>query len=540
MPKITADKFIFDAEDFTEGLHSLYASANYITNGAGVTFMDNMNPYRTWGTLSPGFNPADATQVAQITQYVKAGTAPKHTTNPEYAYLISYGDATTAARLHRLDMSNDTLASTAPWAAAGDSEIDNTFGGGHTGHIPEGEDIITYSHNVSSTLTKSVLYSWRDGTDGDVGRHTLNSSTFDSDFMSTVPASGAELGTDPHPMIEGGDKTLYIADGNKIASYDGDNGANGTFSANDFSVFDNTRIMTFSRTRRELVLFSYNYTGETGRIQSYHGEAFAHFWDYSSTNGHVYELNDNFVDGGFRWRGRPGCFTYGRPSNIGNAATAGLSKLRLWNGDGFDIIVSFNKNPPSHRGVQVIGDWILWNSQGEQFSCHIPTQKLYHNCSGAGTQDGGMLRNFTSNKIYIASGTTTSGGLQVLNANYHSDVTWQSKTIESPTKDRMEITGIRIQFAGTVSGGRALSLTMSTDANGTTTNLLSSVTAITTTATDESATSKQLVTWINSNSTTVLPTCTDFRLNATWVAGSGATAAPQISRIDVYYKPIKL
>ncbi|MEK9207436.1 MAG: hypothetical protein AAB922_03075 [Patescibacteria group bacterium] len=535
MPQITENRIIFDERDFLDGLHPQYTSNAYLKMGEGNTFMDNVNPFRTYGALAPGFNPTDVTQVAQATQIIKNGTAPKHSTNPEYAYLIGYGDETTAARVQRLDILNDTLASAAPWAATGDSEIDNTMDSGHTSHVPEGEDIITYSHNVSSTLTKSVLYSWRDGTDGDVGRHTLNSSTFDSDFMSTVPASGAELGTSPHPMIEGGDKTLYIGDGYVLAAFDGDNGANGTFTANAFSVFDNSRIMSFSKTRRELVIFSYSHAGETG-IPAYRGEAFAHFWDYSSTNAHVYDLNDNYVSGGFSWRGRPGCFTYGRGTNFGTIAVA---KLKLWNGEEFETLCVFKTNPPGHGGVDVLGDYIQWNSDGEVFTFHVPTRKLYHLSSGSGSTNGGMLKNFTSNKVYVSSGVTTTGGLQTLSINYHSDVTWQSRTVEIPLKGKVEIEAVRVQFAAAATGGRAMSMTLTTDSGGTTTNFLTSVTDVTI-ASAETSTSKNLVTWINSNSTTVLPVCTDLRLNVLYATGSGATQAPSVSRVDIFYKPYAL
>lgn len=56
---------------------------------------------------------------------------------------------------------------------------------------------------------------------GDIGRYDL-SSTFDDDYMSTVPAGATTLqGSVAHQMIVGGDDIMYIANGQYIASFNG-------------------------------------------------------------------------------------------------------------------------------------------------------------------------------------------------------------------------------------------------------------------------------------------------------------------------------
>ena len=66
-----------------------------------------------------------------------------------------------------------------------------------------------------------VFYSWNDNASGDVGRLDAGGTTFDDDYMSTIPTGGATLGRFPHPLWEGSNGILYIGDGASIHKFDG-------------------------------------------------------------------------------------------------------------------------------------------------------------------------------------------------------------------------------------------------------------------------------------------------------------------------------
>lgn len=76
----------------------------------------------------------------------------------------------------------------------------------------DAEDVVYYDGYYFYSYNHS-------GTAGDVGRFD-GTSTFDDDYMSTVPTDAIALqGGVPHQMVVGGDDVLYIANGRYVASY---------------------------------------------------------------------------------------------------------------------------------------------------------------------------------------------------------------------------------------------------------------------------------------------------------------------------------
>ncbi len=76
-----------------------------------------------------------------------------------------------------------------------------------------GEDVCSY--------LGFVFYSYNhSGSAGDVGKCTPF-STFDDDYMSTVPSGAGALTSAPHQMKVGGNNVMYIANGRYVASFDG-------------------------------------------------------------------------------------------------------------------------------------------------------------------------------------------------------------------------------------------------------------------------------------------------------------------------------
>jgi hypothetical protein len=77
----------------------------------------------------------------------------------------------------------------------------------------DGEDVAYYKGYY--------FYSYDYSGAGNVGRFD-GTSTFDDDYMSTVPTGGSTLqDAVPHQMIVAGDDKLYIANGQYVASFDG-------------------------------------------------------------------------------------------------------------------------------------------------------------------------------------------------------------------------------------------------------------------------------------------------------------------------------
>ena len=162
--------------------------------------------------------------------------------------------------------------------------ISNTAHAGHSASA--GEDCIIYP--VSST--HYLLYSWNDNTDGDVGRVGLSGAlTFDDDFLSSASASGAKLTggvSMPHPMLEWGESGfLYIADGRNLHQFDGQTGANGTFTANKFQLPYGWVITSLFDANDFIGICAKYFMGTTWSWgNSYKGRTTVFFWDGVSSS----------------------------------------------------------------------------------------------------------------------------------------------------------------------------------------------------------------------------------------------------------------
>jgi len=78
----------------------------------------------------------------------------------------------------------------------------------------DGEDVAYYNG--------AAYYSYNYTTGADVGK--FDGSTYDDDFMSTVPTDGTTLQSDvPHPLLAAGNDVLYIGNGYYISSYSATN-----------------------------------------------------------------------------------------------------------------------------------------------------------------------------------------------------------------------------------------------------------------------------------------------------------------------------
>lgn len=543
MPKISQNKkggkIIYDMDDYLGGLHPKYTDGasgfqrdfeNTIATATAVT------PYRFLGSISPGYAPSSVTNESVVTAFLRNGVV-----NGAYGYLIGNNEL-----IQQLDLGVSGALTSPAFRTI-------SAHGGHNTVV--GNDIILYTANVTSVSTLCAFYSWSDNTDWDVGRYTF--AAFIDNFMSgggasvpsgtllgggTTPTLASGVGK-PHPMIVGHDDVLYIGDQRYVHAYDGSTGADGTFSIGVLILPAGFRVTAFAKVSpRNLAIFAYRPSGDASTYYQY-GEAKCFIWDYLSQDpDQIIDLSDNYVSEAFEYKGTIGCFTQGR---IPDASQASLqSKMQIFNGSTFDVVASFNTNAPIHGGVDIAGDIIRWNSEGNVYSWGAPFNGLKNVLNkiekGSGSTTG-FLRVFnnTTTGLLISSGAGSgNGGLERLTTGY-KDTSEFSLPMASPIfpeGKRGRVVSTTITFSQVSSAGRGLGLTLVDSDGGSTTvfpstggNSISAITA-----------SNIIKKYKFDNSAAPLPPFNDIKPYFTYSSGSGSSNAPIIRRTEIEYEHVNI
>lgn len=585
MPKISQNKgggggrIIFDADDWVTGLVPNYATSNLANiKGKGLASARSMNPFRQFGYAAPGFQPTDVTNVSEVSEICRNGVV-----NTTSGYIVTAG-----AKLQKLDLVNSSLTASFHTTSAhsghssvvGDdcvlynakvggantsryfwSWVDNTdwdvgmydfstfdddFMTGTTA-LPTGTGTVTTNGTTtltgSGTTFKSTL---RVGDRINVSSETVRFvATITSDTSLTVTSafSTSTAGLSftyfpvgstanvPHPMIVGADDILYIGDRNFVHAFDGQTGDNGTFSPYVLTLQENYRITSFARTDTGLIICAYLANPGSSGQSYYYGNAIAYLWDYSNLDiTRSYDLNDNYVSEVFNYKGTLACFTQGRPNDI---QTTKPSVLRIFNGSIFEPVMAFDANVPIRGGVEVIGSVIYWNSDGKIYSYGSPitgtTAGLHKLAEGLGSTSG-MLRYFTTTQQWASTGTTTSGGLQLMTTNYYFQASFSTGLAE-PTfgmDKKGVVKQVKVRFGTTASGGRDITVSLS-DKGVTSSIVINAQTAVTGQA-------GLVVRKIKDTSDVNFLDFDALKAIVSWGAGSGSTDAPIISSIEVEYE----
>ena len=539
MPTVLQDRIVWDKNDWLAGLAPQHANNTGLSvGGRGASFIRNVNPYRRLGGIAPGFAPTSITggDSSSIASTIIAGDVDfGATTSNPFAYL---GGGTL---LNKLDLSTDTVLTS-------DFPKSVPLIGGHAAHANlDIKDVLVYGVGTSTY----VLYSYSDGTDGDVGAYDIGeaglaafSDAFKHEWLSTRVTSGAGLGTGIHPIILGDDGAAYIGDGRTLIKYDGETGTNGTRTA-PFTLPRGTVIQSFAKTLNYLVLFTTRSNLISGTY--YRGNSTAWFWNYVSDKPNFsYDLSDNYVTAGFNWNGILGCLTFGRAAEGGSIST----KLKLFSGSRFEQVVALPRNPPGMNGVEVHDSMLLWNfgdnaqsflaSYGSPWRNKIPDSlQFWGEPSGASQSAslGGICRNFGGAKLYTSSGTGTSGGLQVFSSNFGQGggTFWQGLMAVPflPEGKVAKLKSVRVTFRNATTAGRNVELTMVTDfrADTTSTILTGLGTISATTLTRE---------FRFDTSGAQLPQFTSIAPNIIWSGGTDGTDAPTIHRIEAFYDTVNM
>jgi hypothetical protein len=533
--QILKNKIVFDESDWLAGLHPAFSASGSDTpvptgNSRFLTQATSFNPYRAFGYASPGFNPTDVTNVTVVTNSAMRNIVLGAESTSYYGYGINSN-----TKLFQMDATTGALTSSGTWP--------HTITPAATSAA--GQDVCLYSAKIGGTRATRLFYSYNNtdtAVKADIGAYSLDGATFDDDFMSTAPDfSGGALGTalsslQPHPMIVGDDDLLYFGNGNQLYGYDG-NGAD-----NDGNIYlsltlpANFRITSFAKFQQKLVIFGYS---ELASAQSANPSLFyathstAYFWDYLSQDPYdSKELNDNFCSSAFSYKGTVGCFTGGRKPVPGSNQ---VSSLRLFDGNIFAPVAQFEKNPPFHGAVDIVGDTIMWNSQGTIYQWGSPyagfPDGLNKSSAGSGT-DSGAIRTLSTTMQVISTGTSTSGGLQKITTSFStgSVATALASPVWSEEKEG-KVKSVKVEYAATASGGRSIDVILWGN-NLAATTILSTVSTVT---------SSNIVTKvIDDSSGNELPKFEDLGLILQWQSGSGAGDAPRVKRVTVEFEEVNI
>jgi hypothetical protein len=543
MPSINQNKgggrITWGKEDWLSGLHPNYSASagdTPVPRGNGqLTYARAMNPYRAFGYAAPGFNPTDVSNVSVVT----SSAIRKIVIAYESGY-FGYG-INSSTSLFQIDTATGDLTNAGSWPHT----ITSVSG------AVEGNDICAYSARVAGTRKNRIFYSFNNNGAAaanplwNVGMYDLN-GTFDDDFMTTAPgtplvatsAGSTPTFTYPHPLIVGDDDVLYIGDNNKVHAYDGADTSDpdGKFFDSVLVLPETFRITGFARYQQRLAIFGYkelNTNASANASSFYATEAKVYFWDYLANDPYdSVNLNDNYVNAPFEYKGSIGCFTQGRkPVPLSNQ----FASLKLFNGDEFDNVAMFDSNIPVNGGVSIVGDTIMFNAQGSiyQFGSPYPgfPDGLNKVTEGSGTSSGALTTLATTLQV-ASTGVTTTGGLQKIGTNYNTGS--MAAAVAEPQfqmNSRARADAATITFAKTSTGGRDVSVLFVGNDLATTTVVqnVSTINSANIRLRYEFATGAQDMFAFS----TLKPI-------ATWGSGSGTGDAPIIDMIELEYTEIPL
>ncbi len=398
----TGGKVIWDSSDFYKGIAYEQGNTN-ISNLPGSPYSLGLTAFRPekYGLLTSWYAYSEFTNVNAVTGLIKDITTYYDGTN-YYAYGI--GD-----KLYRVDTDTSIISNSGVWP--------HTITGGI------GDGVIVYKVNIAGVSTNKLFYSWYDGTDGDVGMYDY-ATTFDDDWWSTVPAGAGVLKKNvPHPIIEGKDKCLYVADGNLLKQLDGATGANGTVTTK-LTLSPNYVITCFLRKGRYLYLGYYDSVKAASNFLM--GECFVGVWDYASGNLlEEYPIKDTKITALFNYNGSIFAFTCGRTGTTQSY----INKLA---GDEFVIERKLYDTSPSANAVDVYDRFMIWMG-GLYGTGYLYDGNNLHSFSSAPGGTAGVLKQVVPGAWYIAAGTSAFY-FGKFSTGFYSGGSYHSEWVRLPRK----------------------------------------------------------------------------------------------------------
>src|SRR3990167_4627650 len=317
------------------------------------------------------------------------------------------------------------------------------------------------------SASSAMFYSFNDATDGDVGVYFVAQSSFDDNFMSTVPTNGAALTAGrAHPIFVTSDDRLLIGDyttnHGRIHSFKWTTMA---FEANvlNLPLFMEPVGIVEEENGFDTVVFA-----TTARGQNRRGKSKAFWWsiDRPASWYKASPIPVDEVSAPFAAFGTVGCFTKG-----GNQG--GYSSLRLFENGQWIEKFHWSGALPVIGGVDVQDNTVVWCSAGKRYRwgsrfSKYPIATFQEANSDAGTSSGALksLSNSTTSGFYMSSGT---GNSLLEKFSQFGTGTWQG-TNAAPRfafGKQGKITGVVTNFSGGASGGgRTIKLDLNNETFG--------------------------------------------------------------------------
>lgn len=420
MPQITENNqeatITFTGEDFVSGLstNGTFGQTNIFPQMSkyGASNLQNINPFITYGVLSPGYGSTNVTNNSVLSGVVVSGVVQGSTN----AFLVDAG-----GKFHKYDYTSQ--------------QIINSGNFPHTivGTTPVGQDVIVYKHNVGGTAPANQIYgvffSYITATTWNVGVSNSPFSAIIDPYMSVTPANPLGSGDyndpaqiiAPHPMEVGSDDVLYIGSGRYIHAYDGSVGADGTFYSQVLSLPVGFTIVGLKK-YQDVMLIAGNYNTDT--TNSIGGEALLYTWNYIDLDiTEAIDLEDPTVVSLFLWKGIPHVMT------VGEKEGRGTNKLKAIVGNNVTLRSTFNLTAPINRGVDASSNVLYVNCGGKIIqigdpynlnSSQLPVNQIGQmpnaslGISGWVKNLGVEPSNLTNYGLIGASSTTSSGGTNSL------------------------------------------------------------------------------------------------------------------------------
>ena len=515
MPQILSDRIIFDVNDWLGGMIAPIATgtgAIRILGEQGHAFHSNYNPVDSVhdipGVAASGPGNTDLTNVDSnsplsiIIDGVVDGTS-----SVNKAYGLN------GSQVEEWNTSSDALT------VSGGTFPHAITPHGHSSLSTFGCQLVPYNQSD----TRKLFYSWSDGTDWDVGTFDYT-STFDDDFMSTVPTTpiaGADL-TDgdsvPHPLFRSSqDDLLYMGSLRYVHYYDG---LNNTFTSQAFDMGSGWRCIGFQETQYDLVIFAGESTSTTNEVN----RCRAFFWDQSrpSSAYKILDIDAYRISAPFRYKGTIGCFGTG-PDNS--------EYIYLYDGNEFVKVAEYDGagNLPVNGGVIVNNGLLKFMAGGKIYSWGKyknllpPPTNPYHIATLGGTGNG-LCKQLFANRVYMSS----EAGELVKFANFgQGSVATRTAYPNFPKGMKGKVKQVDVEFAQTTTAAKdTVDIDLQEDL--TVVNLVSSFTSAT-------QTKMKFLRDENGNPFKVL---TGLSAILTWNAGAASTDSPAIKRITVWYDPV--
>lgn len=254
-------------EDFSGGLTPIYWTQTYPDRGKAnqLGVMTDCDIWGNYPLLGQGPNFTAYTNSSLVTTQIK-GFSRYDSAAP--TYIFGGGGST----LYAFNSAAFTLVSSADWPRLVNHPT------------ATGESVVDCELYSQKSATEFLFYSYNHSTGGDVGRHTTNTSTFDDDYLSTVPTGAFSLSNASereYPLEIGPDDVLYIGNTRYVSKLDGTTATEAALSLPlNFFIYD-IRWMT------DRLYISAVYPGNTSTIGQQFSIIFV--WDGIQTR-HLYDI----------------------------------------------------------------------------------------------------------------------------------------------------------------------------------------------------------------------------------------------------------